>query len=85
MKISKMKKVAMIHIKAGYDNEEFSKCAEGNSHFYMFTTMIFREEISISRAFWSGKNHFCLVQPVQKSFPISPEILFQECLFTFCM
>ena len=56
-----------------------------NTHFYMFTTMIFREEISISRAFWSGKNHFCLVQPVQKSFPISPEILFQECLFTFCM
>ena len=55
------------------------------THFYMFTTMIFREEISISRAFWSGKNHFCLVQPVQKSFPISPEILFQECLFTFCM
>ena len=57
----------------------------GNIHFYMFTTMIFREEISISRAFWSGKNHFCLEQPVKKSFPMSPEILFQECLFTFCM
>ena len=58
---------------------------EKMSHFYMFTIMIFREEISISWAFWSGKNHFCLLQPVQKSFPISPEILFQECLFTFCM
>ena len=51
----------------------------------LLSTMIFREEILITWAFWSGKSHFCLLQPVQKSFPISPEILFQECLFTFCM
>ena len=50
----------------------------------LLSTMIFREEILITWAFWSGKSHFCLLQPVQKSFPISPEILFQKCLFTFC-
>ena len=49
----------------------------------MFTTMIFREEISISWAFWSGKNHFCLLRPVQNSFPISPENYFRNVCLLF--
>ena len=53
------------------------------THFYMFTTMIFCEEISISWAFWSGKNHFCLLRPVQNSFPISPENYFRNVCLLF--
>ena len=41
----------------------------------MFTNMIFREEISISRGSWSGKNHFRPVQLVRKSFPGSKTMM----------
>ena len=69
-------------ISAYYDQSKthFQSVLKIISGMFVYFLQISQLSLSLKQYF-----RFRLVQPVQKSFPVSPEILFQECLFTLSM